>query len=82
MSYPDVVFQFVNGRVIYNLERVLFSTKDNRTVAKLDELWSMDMFADGETDTKVLCHQINTICSKSLWNELMYQYHILHSSLS
>ncbi|XP_076104463.1 advillin-like isoform X2 [Mytilus galloprovincialis] len=31
---------------IGNIERALFSTKDNRTVAKLDELWSEDLMSD------------------------------------
>ncbi|XP_033750213.1 advillin-like isoform X2 [Pecten maximus] len=38
---------------IGNIERALFSTKDNRTVAKMNEHWSDDVFPDGDPETEV-----------------------------
>lgn len=34
-------------------ERALFSRRDQRTVAKKNELWSSDTLPDGEDDTEV-----------------------------
>ncbi|XP_069137882.1 advillin-like isoform X3 [Argopecten irradians] len=38
---------------IGNIERALFSTKDNRTVAKMNEHWSDDVFPDGDPETEL-----------------------------
>ncbi|XP_021379587.1 advillin-like isoform X2 [Mizuhopecten yessoensis] len=46
---------------IGNIERALFSTKDNRTVAKMNEHWSDDVFPDGDPDTEVWRVQGDTL---------------------
>ena len=48
--------------LFYFLERALFSTSDNRTVAKLEELWSEDMMSDIVPN--------NTVCNRKHQNWL------------
>jgi hypothetical protein len=49
--------------LFYFLERALFSTRDNRTVAKLEELWSEDMMSDIVPN--------NTVCNRKHQNWLL-----------
>lgn len=53
-------------------ERALFSRRDQRTVAKKNELWSSDTLPDGEDETEVgqghLANGELRLIAKTLWD--------------
>ena len=53
---------------IGNIERALFSTRDNRTVAKLEELWSEDMMSDIVPNNTIWRVETNQLCAIP-WDE-------------